>query len=86
MIGVPVDGGDDDDRVAVTVSATTLLTNNRDVLANLGLGGVVSAGSVGAIIGADVDVLTEFDIPVVIAVAIALERVSLEDPLSFCFC
>ena len=84
MIDVPVDGGDDG--VAVTVSVTALLTSNRDVLMILGLEGVVSAGSVGAIIGADVDVLTEFDIAVVIAGAIALERVSLEDPLSFCFC
>ena len=81
---MPVDEGDD--AVAVTASAMMLRIDDREVLVILGLDRVVIGGSVGEIIGADVDVLTGFDIAVAIAVAITLERVSLEDSLSFCFC
>ena len=84
IIGVPVDEGDDG--VVVTVSAKALRIDERDVLVFIGLDRVVIGGSVGGIIGVDVDMLTEFDTAVVIAMAIALERVSLEDSLSFCFC
>ena len=71
VIDVPVDAGDDE--VLVTVSIKTLRINVRSVLAVVVLAWAMISGLADGMIGVRVDISTELDIVVVVAAASALE-------------